>query len=63
MEPGGKQVPVREELGNPDAPYSEELMGQRNAKNMRKDFPTPSGKELGEGGRERQASRFWFCIE
>lgn len=36
----------RGELEDPDAPYSGELMGQRNGKIKRKDFRTPKGKEF-----------------
>lgn len=47
--------------GDPDGPYSGELMGQRNGKSERKDFRTPSGKE--SGGNERQEGGFRSCTE
>lgn len=41
-----RRYPERGELEDPDAPYSGELMGQRNGKIKRKDFRTPRGKEF-----------------
>lgn len=40
-------MPRRRELGDPDVPYSGELMGQRNGKSKRKDFWAPSGRVKG----------------
>lgn len=40
-------MPRMRDLGDPDVPYSGELMGQRNRKSKRKDFWAPSGRVKG----------------
>lgn len=46
LEPGGKEVPGKGDLGYPDAPHSGELVGQRNGKSKRKDFLGPQWKRV-----------------
>lgn len=49
LEQGGKEMPGQDELGDPDAPYPAELMGQGNGNIKRQDFRNPAGVGWGKG--------------